>query len=121
MPTGSADERSALALALKAAGRGGAAERARVQASAQQYGEHGVKNGASLAALIVELDEMESNLLSNGAQATETHELCAAARRTVVASFTRIARHDIVNAMGAVRNALLLIDEGAEGADRQRF
>ena len=36
-------------------------------------------------------------------------------------SASRDARHDIVNDLGAARNALQLVDEGADAGERERF
>jgi hypothetical protein len=34
---------------------------------------------------------------------------------------SRDARHDVTNSLGAARNAVILIEEGAQGAERERF
>jgi hypothetical protein len=109
------------------------------------FGAHFASIGASIAALIDELDGLESAVLDHIAAAApakpgdevmrsirQLHSHAAFARRAATAAFgqtvsledrqrVRRARHDIANAIGTVRNAILLMDEeGSQGA-REHF
>jgi hypothetical protein len=134
-----ADERTDLRIALSAAVRDSAAERLRLRSFAERRGAAGARCGESFIDLSEEIDELERSLLSTGAHTEPPHaevphddaerarpalvvqECCALARHAVLEGFSRAARHDIVNALGAARNALLLIDEGAQGAELERL
>jgi hypothetical protein len=109
------------------------------------FGAHFASIGASIAGLVDELDGLESAVLDHIAAGApdkpvdevmrsirQLHNHAAFARRAATAAFgqnvsledrqrVRRARHDIANAIGTVRNAILLMDEeGSQGA-REHF
>ena len=134
-------DRDAMVAALLAALDGTAAGSIGLVRQSALFGAHFASIGGSVAALVDELDRLESAVLEHiGADAAtkpaheivhsvrELHSRAAFARRASTAAFgqtvssadrqrVRIARHDIANAIGTVRNAILLMeDEGSQGA-----
>ena len=110
-----------------------------------RLGAHFASTGASIAALVEELDRLESAVLEHIAASSSTkstdevvrslrqlHACAAFARRAATAAFghtvgsvdrqrVRIARHDIANAIGTVRNAILLMDDDISQDAREHF
>ena len=138
-------DRLAVVGALTAATSGGPAQSVELGRRAAAFGDQFAGAGGSLAALVEELDALESIMLADVTSAAASpsagdmmngvdrlHGQAAWARRTAAAAFghavssagrkrVRLARHDIANAIGTVRNAILLMDdEAAEGA-REHF
>jgi hypothetical protein len=143
-----AGDRAALVAAvLRAVVRSGGAL-VRMASAAAAYASTRAASGLTLAELVGDLDELESALLSVLAKAGDpgidgapagprpaahrVHDCCSAARRVAVAAYGRTiamrersrvrnARHDIVNAIGAVRNSMILIDDEPTGKERERL
>lgn len=116
-------------------------------AAAAAFGAAEAARGNTLAELVVDLDSLESALFSAfvrpggandatptgpRASAQEVHELCSVARTAAIAGYgqtmterararVRSARHDIVNAIGAVRNSMLMMDDEPAGNGRERL
>ena len=138
-------DRVAIVTALRAALAGTPADSIRLAREGAVFGSAFTAAGGSLAALVDELDTLESVLLddiiaktANGpppqiASAVRTlHDLAALTRRTSTAAFghtasaaarkrVRMARHDMNNAIGTVRNAILLMEDGAAESERDHF
>lgn len=138
-------DRRSLVAALLAAVGGGALESVRLASTGAAFGADFAVTGGSLAALIGELDELESILLKDlgasiaaastqqiASAARVLHEKAALTRRASSAAFGQavgaagrkrvsIARHDIINAIGAVRNAILLMEDEAGQSAREHF
>jgi hypothetical protein len=91
----------------------------------------------SVAMVLNELEVLESDMLqrqselATDARATSDdqcmqtigriHRMCAAARQDALRAFARTARHDAVNAIGAARNAVVLLAEGINTGNHQRL
>jgi hypothetical protein len=133
-------ERAALVAALNDVVRGAAADQTTLTTLATRFGAAHAVEGQSITTVLEVLEQLEGDVQrtlaaepsgapapSDGndavpcAAAYRVHELCAAMRRDALRAFGRTARHDAVNAIGAARNAVLLIAEDRESDDRRRF
>src|SRR6185503_19543219 len=141
-------ERAVVLAALWAATRGSQNERVRLSVLAAAAGSRQAEAGGSLAALLQEYDGIEGIVLEKLADAAESiasttirsavsdarliHDCCARMRAAATAGFAhaaasaarkraRAARHDIVNNIGTVRNAILLMDDEPDDAAREHF
>jgi hypothetical protein len=138
-------DRDAMAAALLAALDGTALGAVALARQSALFGAHLARIGASIAGLIDELDRLESAALDHIAADTpakpvdevvhsirQLHSQAAFARRAAIAAFgqtvssedrqrVRIARHDIANAIGTVRNAILLMEDEINQGAREHF
>lgn len=141
------DRAALVAAVLRAVARFGFAL-ARMASTAAAYASTRAASGLTLAELVADLDELETALLAvlakaggpeiDGAAARprpsahRVHDCCSAARRVAIAAYgrtiamrersrVRSARHDIVNAIGAVRNSMVLMNDEPTGKERERL
>ncbi|MDB4877335.1 MAG: hypothetical protein JWM41_3781 [Gemmatimonadetes bacterium] len=141
-------DRIAITGALLAALDGASEESIRLATAAAAHGSAYAATSGTLSALVDEFDDLETVLLdritervaSNDvhspadllATARKLHVNAALARRAATAAFghtvstaarkrARIARHDIANAIGTVRNAILLMEDEAGESARDHF
>jgi hypothetical protein len=139
-------DRAVLLAGLWAATRGSQAERVRLAVACASAGARHASAQQSLAALLGEIDSLESTLIEKLAEsggdsmsprellggARRLHECCARMRAAAIAGFShaaasaarkraRGARHDIINSIGTVRNAILLMDDEPDPASREHF
>jgi hypothetical protein len=139
---------AALLAALWAARRGTRVDSVRLASACAEAGARYANASQSLVALLTEIDGIEATLLEKLKQSAETaetaalrdalaatrdiHDCCARMRRAAAAGFAhaasvaarkraRAARHDIVNNIGTVRNALLLMEDEPDVAAREHF
>jgi hypothetical protein len=142
------DERNTIVAALVRALATSGCALIRMAAVAAAYGSASAALGLTLAEVVAELDRLESALLAvfvqpdgtgdsqtrtpSRAPAHRVHECCSVARGAAIAAYgrtmstrarsrVRSARHDIVNAIGAVRNSMLLMDDEPPGSGRERL
>jgi hypothetical protein len=129
---------------LLAAVFGGAAESIRLASAAAALGASYAAAGGSVSSLVEEIDDLDTLLLERlatysaaepastiatvralqrastlgrrAATAGYGHTLSTAARKR-----SRVARHDIANAIGTVRNAILLMEDDASEGSRDHF
>jgi len=116
-------------------------------AAAAVFGATGAAHDTTLAELVADLDHLEAALLSvlvrsgctgdstprgSRASAQDVHDRCSIARTVAIAAYgqtmatrarsrLRSARHDIVNAIGAVRNSMLIMDDESASDGRERL
>ena len=141
-------DRAVVLAGLWAATRGSQAERVRLTVTCAAAGARQANAGKSLAALLAEIDDLESTILGKIAESVggttadspttaldgvrRTHDCCSRMRAAAIAGFghaaasearrrARAARHDIVNNIGTVRNAILLMDDEPDAAAREHF
>jgi hypothetical protein len=141
-------DRLAIVKALLSALDGGAVESIRLAAVAAAQGTTFSTTCGTLSALVDEFDDLEAMFLERLAERVSAnaaadsreivrasralHEKSAWARRAAIAAFghvassatrkrMRIARHDIANAIGTVRNAILLMEDEASDTARDHF
>jgi hypothetical protein len=144
-----ADRAALVAALLRALARPGRAL-IQMASAAAAYASARAAAGLTLAELVADLDRLEFALLSvlverSGTgtspdrgpaiarnMAQRVHDSCSVARCAAIASYgqttamrarsrVRSARHDIVNAIGAVRNSMLIMDDEATAKGRERL
>jgi hypothetical protein len=141
-------DRVAIATALLSALDGGSSESIRLATASAAHGTAFAATSGTLAALISEFDDLETLLIDQMAQRNsdsapaspselvattrKLHTNAALARQAATAAFghavsaaarkrARMARHDIANAIGTVRNAILLMEDEAGESAREHF
>jgi hypothetical protein len=139
-------DRAQLVEELLAAVGGGAAESIRLATAAAALGASYATAGGSVSSLVEEVDDLDSLLLERIASRTPAvtepaspiatiralQRASALGRRSATAAYghalstaarkrSRIARHDIANAIGTVRNAILLMEDEASEGSRDHF
>lgn len=142
-----ARDRGALVTALLRALAPSACGVVQMGAAAAVFGAAQAAQGTPLAELVANLDRLEAALLSalvepgraggstsagSHTSAQQVHDRCSVARSAAIAAYgqtiaerarsrARSARHDIVNAIGAVRNSMLIMDDELAGSKRVRL
>lgn len=141
-------DRAALLAALWTAKGGSRLDNVRLAAACASAGARYAGACLSLAALVAEIDAIEGVVLEKLKQTVDPakgaalhdaldaarviHDCCSRMRTAAAAGFghavanaarkrARAARHDIVNNIGTVRNALLLMDDEPDAAAREHF
>jgi hypothetical protein len=118
-----------------------------IAASAAAFGAAYGTSGGTQNSLVADLDCLEATLIEQifecaepaqgealelAARVLKVHSLAALARRSAAAAFdhslataarqrSRIARHDIANAIGTVRNAIVLMEDETMDSAREHF
>ncbi len=118
-----------------------------VAAAAAAYGAAYAESGGTQNSLVADLDSLEATLLERlfedvgptpsqvrelAPRMRRMHALAALTRRSAAAAFdhsialaarkrARIARHDIANGIGTVRNAIVLMEDETVDATREHF
>jgi hypothetical protein len=123
-------ERSSLVASIASALDGPPIAALEVAAAAAAFGATWGSSARTLNGLVEDLDLLEEIWLDDDpSHVRELHSLVTTARRSAIAAFAhasafatkkrlRLARHDILNAIGAMRNAVLLMDDQTLEANR---
>jgi hypothetical protein len=127
-------DRLGLVTAFLGAMPGAAAASTDLSLCATSFGFAYAGTGGTFAALIDDLDELEGAVLAAlpDSAARTVHANAMLTRRAAGAAFgqtmgdaarlrARVARHNLVNEIGAVRNAILLMEDEAGAAARHQF
>lgn len=133
-------DRTATLAAMWAASRGSQADRVRLMTLCAAAGSRYANAKRSLASLIADIDDLERAVLdklaesgeSAVADAMQVHACCSRMRAAAIAGFghaaasavnrrVRTARHGIINNLGTVRNAILLMDDEPDPTMREHF
>lgn len=133
-------DRAVVLAGLWAARRGSQLERVRLAVVCAAAGARQAAAGGSLAAIVADIDEVENSVFRDlvessdeiAAELMHVHGCCSRMRAAAIAGFNhaattrarrrvRAARHDIVNNIGTVRNAILLMDDEPDPVAREHF
>lgn len=133
-------DRAVVLAGLWVARHGSQQERVRLAVLCAAAGARQANAGQSLGTLIADIDDLENSVFRDLVESSEdvaadiahVHACCSRMRAAAIAGFNhatataartrvRAARHDIVNNIGTVRNAILLMDDEPDPVAREHF